>query len=72
MSKMSAVSSLLYALSRIPGLGFLRGIARVGYDASYMASSVQSVKSEFSKDKPEQPAAAAQGEAKEGEAKDAS
>ena len=60
MSKLSALSSLLYALSRIPGLGFLRGIARAGYDASYMASSVDSVKREFGpKETPQQQAAAA-------------
>ena len=47
MSKLSALSGLLLALSRIPGLSFLRSIARTGMDASYMQSSMQSVKREF-------------------------
>lgn len=55
MSKLSALSSFLYAVSRIPGLGFLRGLARAGYDASYMAGSVQQVKQEFGpKEQPQQ------------------
>ena len=43
-----AIYDLLYALSRIPGLSFLRGIARSIYDIDRVGSSAKRLKDKMS------------------------
>jgi hypothetical protein len=47
---MRAIYDLLYALSRIPGLSFLRGIARSVYDVDRVSSSAKRLKDKVSSD----------------------
>jgi hypothetical protein len=49
-STMRALSDLLYALSRIPGLSFLRGIARSIYDVDNVGRSAKRLQDKVSKD----------------------
>ncbi|MFH1379727.1 MAG: hypothetical protein ABII23_05565 [bacterium] len=44
MAKIGALRTLLFTLSRIPGLGFLRGIAGAAYKAESLKHNVDSVK----------------------------
>ena len=44
MGKLSAFKNLLYALARIPGLGFLRGAASTAAQAERTARNVGNVK----------------------------
>ena len=52
MGKIGALRRLLNALSRLPGLGFLRGAASTAYEAERVVSNVDAAKKAASDLKP--------------------